>query len=169
MTTLAVSASGLMLSLSLGLLVLNGCDDKQSPQELFIETTDKPFNEVIEDLEFAITERNYRIVNTLQIGKAIRERGHERFPDNSVILFCNLTIARAMLMEDPDYLNHCPSRIGIRASGESVMISAHLFPESGYNRELDELIRKSNTHMVEIVNFGARAWLEVDDPGMEFE
>lgn len=169
MTSHIVHGTGLVLLQCLILVSLSGCRQLSNDPELYTTTTDKSFHEVVEDLQFAITERNYRVVNTLQIGKAIRERGFADFPRNAVILYCNLTFAQAMLEEEPDYLNHCPARISVRENGATVLISAHLFPESGYNNALDEIIRKSNTHIREIVDFGARKWLDISDTSEELE
>jgi len=147
---------------------LSSCDQQTHlAGTIYTETTDKNFSEVIEDLEFAITERNYRIVNTLEIGKAIQERGYSDFPQNTVILFCNLSFARSMLKIEPEYLNHCPVRISVRETRGKVLIGGHLFPESGYNQALDEIIRFANSDIVEIVNYASREWLEINEEPAE--
>ncbi|NIR94830.1 MAG: DUF302 domain-containing protein, partial [Gammaproteobacteria bacterium] len=64
--------------------------------------------EVLEDAEFAISERNMRITDRLHIGRAIRDRGYEDFPDYEIILFCSLTYARRMLELEPEFINFCP-------------------------------------------------------------
>ncbi len=56
--------------------------------------TDKSFDDVILELDFAITERNFRITGRNTIGKGLRERGYADFPDVEVIHFCNLEYAR---------------------------------------------------------------------------
>ncbi len=152
----------ILLLLAAMAVLISGCDRlPQSPSgTLHSKTTDKAFAEVLEDLEFAITERNYRIVNTLEIGKAIRERGVEDFPDNSIILFCNLSLARSMLELEPDYLDRCPMRISIRQTPDHVLIHGHLFPETGYNQALDQILRKGNSDIVEIIDYASREWFE---------
>ncbi|MDX1519926.1 MAG: DUF302 domain-containing protein [Gammaproteobacteria bacterium] len=145
------------------LFLLSACDEPSPPTgHTYTTGTDKEFPVVIEDLEFAITERNYRIVNTLEIGKAIRERGASGFPENTVILFCNLSIAQSMLEQAPEYLDHCPARISVRQTDSDVLISGHLFPESGYNQALDQTVRTTNTHIIEIINYASRKWPAVD-------
>ncbi len=154
------------LLLCLGLTVLAACDtsvDTGSTAEFRSLLIDKPFAEVIEDLEFAITERNYRVVNTLEIGEAIQARGHENFPDSSVILFCNLDFARQMLEIEPDYLNHCPARISVRQTPQGVLTSGHLFPKTGYNAALDKLISTTNTDISDIIDYASRSWLTPEE------
>lgn len=122
--------------------------------------TTKPFQQVLEDLEFAVSERNFRITNTLNIGKGIQLRGYEDFPENSVVLFCNLKLAKRMLELDPLYLNHCPYRVNLREINNQVIITAMLLPDTGVNAELDQLIRGINDKLIQIVEFGAETWQE---------
>ncbi|NIQ11060.1 MAG: DUF302 domain-containing protein, partial [Gammaproteobacteria bacterium] len=49
-----------------------------------------------------------RITDRLHIGRAIRDRGYEDFPDYEIILFCSLTYARRMLELEPEFINFCP-------------------------------------------------------------
>ena len=49
--------------------------------EYYKKTTIKLLSDIVDDAEFAITERNFRIVNRLHIGKAIRDRGYPDYPD----------------------------------------------------------------------------------------
>lgn len=154
----------LLILLALFLPTLFSCNKQPDiADSIYTARTDKNFSDVVEDVEFAITERNYRIVNTLKIGKAIQERGYSEFPQNTVILFCNLSFARSMLEIEPDYLNHCPARISVRETRDNVLIGGHLFPESGYNQALDEIIRNTNSDIVEIVNYASREWFELNE------
>ena len=56
------------------------------PSMALIETfeTNKSFEDVIFELDFAITERNYRITGRNTIGKGLRDRGYNDFPDVEV-------------------------------------------------------------------------------------
>lgn len=145
-------------------LITAACDRTEIlQQDTYRIDTDKPFYEVVEDLEFAITERNYRIVNTLEIGKAIKERGNPDFPANTVVLFCNLSFAGSMLALEPEYLYHCPIKISARQSDGKVLIVGQLFPETGYNSELDQVTNKINTHVIEIIEYAAKDWFDAAD------
>ena len=78
-------------------ILLCGCANEN--EQIYEKKSKKTFANVVQDAEFAITENNFRITNRLHIGKAIKERGNIDFPQNEVILFCNLTIAEKMLMK----------------------------------------------------------------------
>lgn len=120
--------------------------------------TEKPLAQVLGDTEFAITERNFRITGRLHIGKGIRERGNKDFPDYEVILFCNLSYAERMLELEPEYVNYCPGRISFRESGDTIIISAPLLPESRDNSQLNLLVKKINSLIREIIDFSVQEW-----------
>ena len=125
---------------------------------LYQAQTNKPLARVMEDAEFAITERNFRITGRLHIGQGIRERGNSDFPDYEVIMFCNLSYAERMLDMDPEYVNYCPGRITFRDKTGTIIISATLLPETGDNVQLDLLVKKINLLIREIVDFSIQEW-----------
>jgi hypothetical protein len=53
--------------------------------------TGKPYDEVLAELEVAISENNFRITGDSRVGKVIRERGTLNFPEYDTLQFCNLT------------------------------------------------------------------------------
>lgn len=126
-------------------------------------TSAKTAVQILEDAEFAITERNFRINNTLHIGKAIRERGQGGFPDYEVILFCNLSHAMKMLELAPDYITYCPQRLIIRDTGEHRVITAVLLPQKSSNPPLNSVTAEINNLMREIVQYSATEWPELDE------
>jgi hypothetical protein len=96
----------------------------------FIErTTVKSVLVILEDAEFAITERNFRINSRLHVGKAIREGGgKDSFADSEVILFCNLEYVTLMLELAPELIKYCPQRLVIYDTGRKRVITASLIP-----------------------------------------
>ena len=56
--------------------------------ELYKTSTKKNYDDTVQDIEFAITESNFRIVNRINIGESIQERKNNKFPKNEIILFC---------------------------------------------------------------------------------
>ena len=118
----------------------------------------EPVREVVEDLEFAITERNFRVTGRMHVGRGIRERGLAEFPDYEVILFCNLGFARQMLELDPSYINYCPGRVTVRRDRDRTVISAPLLPEPDANRPLAEVTRRINSYIRDIVDYGTEQW-----------
>jgi len=141
------------------------CDTTQPlpVQQVYERTTQKPVAEVAEDVEFAISERNFRVTSQLHVGRGIRERDKIEFPDYEVILFCNLGLARQMLERDPGYINYCPGRITVRRGGDATHIATLLLPEhAGQDAVLAELVRETNTHLRAIVDFGTEHWASRD-------
>ena len=126
---------------------------------MYERVTQKPVAEVVEDVEFAITERNFRITSQLHVGRGIRERDKINFPDYEVILFCNLGIARQMLELDPGFINYCPGRITVRRGGEATHIAAPLLPRpTGPNAALAALVDQINAQLRVIVDYGTEHW-----------
>lgn len=142
-------------------LLLAGACDRNS-REFIVVTSDKPVLHILEDAEFAITERNFRINNRLHIGKAIRERGSTGFPDHEVILFCNLGYAKRMLELSPEFIRYCPQRLSVYDAGDKRVITASLYPENTSNPELNNVTEEVNAEVTEIVSFAATDWPELE-------
>lgn len=126
---------------------------------LYSVDSNKSFTDAAEDAAFAISERNFRITNTLRIGNAIRERGTQSYLDYDVILFCNIQYAEYMIDEDPSYVNYCPGQITISEVSENqVIISAPLVPLHDSNDELNQIVQEINRLVIESVDFAAETW-----------
>lgn len=148
-------------------LLQSGCStevgDHTDQASYYQLTTEKAFEEVLDDTIFAITERNFRITGHLHIGKGIRERKNPGFPDYEVLLYCNLVYAKTMLELDPDMITSCPGRITVRQDNEKVIITAPLLPVEMKNQELKSHMQKMNVLIREIVDYAADDWLFVYD------
>lgn len=139
------------------------CATAQTPdtERIYQRTTPKPVPEVVEDVEFAISERNFRITSQLHVGRGIRERDKIEFPDYEVILFCNLGYARQMLELDPGFINHCPGRITVRGGADATYIATPLLPEPpGQDATLTALVQKINAQLRAIVDYGTEHWAD---------
>ncbi|MBI2992666.1 MAG: DUF302 domain-containing protein [Gammaproteobacteria bacterium] len=157
--TIANRRSGLPLhALLLFFCLAPGAGQATELQALYDRPTMKPLPDVLDDLEFAITERNFRITGRLSIGKAIREREGAGFPDYEVILFCNVGLARDMLKLEPTYVVFCPAKVAVRESGSELIITAPLLPEDTHREELNALAARINTLLRQIVDYGAETW-----------
>ena len=141
------------LAIILMLFLLSACDRQESA--LYEKQTNKQFEDVLQDIEFIITEKNFRITNRLHIGDAIQERGAEDFPRNEVILFCNLTLAEDMLLLEPRYINYCPYKISISEVGGKITLSTLLLPENTGNENLDVIAEKINKILLIMIEYGA--------------
>ena len=141
-------------------LAVTGCEKKIAD---YVEMkSEKPVRHILEDAEFAITERNFRINVRLHIGKAIRERGATGFPDNEVILFCNLGYAKRMLELAPDFVRYCPQRISVYDKGDERIIYASLYPENSPDSKLNKVTKEVNAEIRDIVEFAATDWPELE-------
>lgn len=116
-------------------------------------TTDKPYQDVVDELDFAITERNFRLTGRNVIGKAIRKRGYPDFPDVEVIHFCNLENAREVLSIDPEYVAQMPCRVMVNTSGDQTVINMILLPEHNGDERIDRFARRLNQDLRDIVDF----------------
>ena len=135
------------------LITLVACTNESN--QLFEKSTKKLFIDVIQDTEFAITENNFRITNRLHIGDAIQERGNTEFPQNEVILFCNLTLAEKMLIIEPRYINYCPYKITVTDSGEHINVGTRLLPTKTGNSKMDEFSKNINNILRSMVEYAA--------------
>lgn len=138
--------------LAFGLIGLSGIAvaEHEALQRYSI-TVEKPFDEVIEDIEFAIAEYNYRITGRNNIGSAIAKREEIDFPQATAIHFCNLEYARRFLEIAPDSLMQMPCLIGVREQGDKVIVEARLLPED--DPRLKDLNIEVNGILKAIVDF----------------
>jgi len=115
--------------------------------------TDKAFADVLQELDFAITERNFRITGRNTIGKGLRDRGYADFPDVEVIHFCSLEYAREVLLLDPGYVALMPCRITVHEAGGQTVVSLVLLPERHPNPEVTAFAKRMNGILREILAF----------------
>ena len=127
--------------------------DRPSTALIVRGTTDKPFDDVILELDFAITERNFRITGRNTIGKGLRERGYEDFPDVEVIHFCNLEYAREVLLIDPGYVAQMPCRVTVHAEAARTVVSLILLPEDHPDPRVNAFAARMNGVLREILAF----------------
>jgi uncharacterized protein (DUF302 family) len=76
--------------------------------------TGKLYDEVLVELEVAISENNFRITEHSRVGKVIRERGTLNFPEYDTLQFCNLTEVKTLLLMSPAAIRHMPCAMQCR-------------------------------------------------------
>ncbi len=114
----------------------------------------KPFEDVIMDLEFAISQFNYRLTGRNRVGSAIASMENRPYPKSTVLHFCNIQAAKEIIEINPLFLLHMPCRITVREQGTaSVIIDARLVPEN--DPAMHEVALRVNKMMRDIVIFGA--------------
>ena len=116
-------------------------------------STEKPFQDVVFELEFAITERNYRITGRNTLGKALRERGYTGYPDAEVIHFCSVERARIVLDLDPDYLAQMPCRITVHVEDNRTVVHGILLPTDHPDSRVVEFANETNALIQDILDF----------------
>ena len=134
-------------------MFLSACSNESN--QIHEKESDKSFADIIQDAEFIITENNFRIMNRLHIGDAIQKRGSNDFPNNEVILFCNLTIAEEMLKIEPRYINYCPYKITVTEFNNKHLVGTHLLPLTNRNGEMNEFAKKINQTLRSMVEYSA--------------
>ena len=135
------------------LTILFACSNNNS--EIHKKISTKNFDDIIQDVEFAITENNFRVVNRLNIGESIQERKEKKFPKNEIILFCNLSLAEEMLILEPDYINFCPYKITINEQNNETFIATRLMPINTGSTKLNNFALKMNNILVKMVEYAA--------------
>ena len=141
-------------------LVSGACQSKQSAAvPVYQKTSDKKLEGILDDLSFALTEHNLRIVNKLHIGKAVQLRGNNKFPDYEVILYCSISFAEDVLGAEPELINACPGKITVRSEGNKYIISAPLWPENTANAKVNTLTAQMNQTIRDVVDFSTEHWL----------
>lgn len=116
-------------------------------------TVDKAFAEVIFELNFAITEHNFRITGRNTIGAGLRERGYDDFPDVEVIHFCSLELAREVLLLDPGFVAQMPCRITVHEAQGKTVISLITLPLDHADERVNAFARRLNATLEEIVAY----------------
>ena len=145
------------LSLALLLALLPACAQHRpaEPERWYQAATGKPYDDVLAELDLAITEHNFRITGHNHIGSVIRQRDGIRFPDYDTFQFCNLTLARQMLEISPAAVAHMPCNIAVRTENGQTVITTRLLPTDGPDAKLNAFFQNVNAKLKKIVDFAA--------------
>ena len=115
--------------------------------------TVKAFADVVFELNFAITEQNFRITGRNTIGAGLRERGYENFSDVEVIHFCSLELAREVLLLDPGFVAQMPCRITVHENDTETVISVIMLPTDHVDERINAFARRMNATLKAIGQF----------------
>lgn len=138
-------------------LFVASCADQEAADSIYYyqAETRKPYDEVLAELEIAITEQNFRITGHSRVGKVIRKRENIDFPEYDTIQFCNLTHAKKMLEISPHSVRHMPCNIVTYTHGKSIIIKTRLLPTDTDNAQLNQFSAEINAKLKQIVDFAA--------------
>ncbi len=117
--------------------------------------THKAYDDVLAELEIAITEQNFRITGHNRIGKVIRQREDISFPEYDTIQYCNLTQAKKLLLLSPHAIRHMPCNVVTYTYAGKVIIKSRLLPTNTNNSALNQFSTAMNNKVKEIINFAA--------------
>lgn len=150
-----LAAAGLLLwVLGLGLPANAAPADVSQERDLVVRyTVDKPFDDVVFELNFAITDHNFRITGRNSIGAGLRDRGYKDFPDVEVIHFCSLELAREVLLLDPGFVAHMPCRVTVHVEKGRTVVSLIKLPLDSPDPRVNDFARRMNATLTEIVEF----------------
>lgn len=144
------------------LFLIASCASPSAPPHVHSERVDfyqietaKPYDEVLAELEIAIGEHNFRITGHSRVGKVIRERGAENFPDYDTVQFCNLTLAKTVLEITPHAIQYMPCNVVTYQLNGKTIIRTHLLPEHSDNAALNQFASEMNQQLKQIVDFAA--------------
>lgn len=140
------------------LLLVAGCASQQLSTtskviHYYQAETQKPYDDVLAELEIAIAEHNFRITGHSRVGKVIRDRGTKNFPDYDTLQFCNLTHAKTLLLMSPHAISYMPCNIVIYQFNDKTIVKTHLLPIDTNNKDLNEFSEKMNKTLKEVVDF----------------
>lgn len=117
--------------------------------------TMKPYEDVLAELEIAITEQNFRITGHSRVGKVIRERENTSFPEYDTIQYCNLTHAKKLLQLSPHAIRYMPCNVVTYTYAGKVIIKSRLLPTNTTNSALNKFSAMMNNKVQQIINFAA--------------
>ena len=154
MTLLSIKKH-LLLFLITSLITLNGCTQKTKGEfvPFYQAETNKPYDDVLAELEIAISEHNFRITGHSRVGKVIRDRGTTGFPEYDTVQFCNLTHAKTLLLMSPHAVRFMPCNVVTYQYNGKTIVRTHLMPTNSNNPELNAFAKKMNIMLQDIVDF----------------
>jgi len=115
--------------------------------------TQKPYDDVLAELEIAIAEHNFRITGHSRVGKVIRDRGTKDFPNYDTLQFCNLSHAKTLLLMSPHAVSYMPCNIVIYDFEGKTIVKTHLLATDTDNKALNRFSEKMNKMLKHIVDF----------------
>lgn len=124
---------------------------KQPQSRRYLAASDRPYEDVLADTRFAITEHNFRITGGNHIGSAIQQRIDRPFPQSDIIHFCNLEFARQFIEAAADFVRHMPCKVVVYQHHGRVVVETELLDET--DPRVREPAQRVNTILRAIVDY----------------
>lgn len=122
---------------------------------IYQKETDKPYDDVLSELQIAISENNFRVLGHSRVGKVIRDRDNIDFPDYDTIQFCNLSYAKSILLISPHAIRYMPCNAIIYKYQDKTVVMVHLLPDKTADNEFNKFANFINKQLKQIVDFAA--------------
>ncbi len=138
------------------LIFIASCASQQPKGEMvfyYLQQTQKSYDDVLAELEIAISEHNFRITGHNRVGKVIRDRGTKNFPEYDTLQFCNLSHAKTLLLISPHAVSYMPCNIVMYEFDGKTIVKTHLLPVNTDNNDLNKFSKKMNKILRQIVDF----------------
>lgn len=132
------------------ILLLAACSG-QAADPVIEERTDKPLADVLFDLEFAASERNFVITGRTFMGEALKDRGVDDAGNATVVQMCELGLVAELLAADPGLIRYMPCRVAAYKEEGQVVVTTLLIPEDSGNAAADDAAARLNAAMREII------------------
>lgn len=140
----------LLLFIGLFLLLFSVNAEEQNTRR-YQKEIERSYEDVLDDVKFAISEKNFRITGGNRIGGALAERHDEAFPLSDIIHFCNLEYARRFIRLVPDYLRHMPCKVVVYENDGKITVETELLPED--DSEVGKVAQEVNQILKFIVDY----------------
>ncbi len=125
---------------------------RQDAARLYQKSSPYSYEDTLLNLEVAIAEYNYRIINRAHIGQTLRDRGEENYPLSIIVSFCNITYAKEMMTINADLINDMPCVITVREELKKVVVSTKLMSDNTKNKRQNDFAGKINANLKAIVD-----------------
>ena len=149
MTTIRLLKLPILCAMLIAAIV--GCS-KNDASHIYQQYSDYSYEDTLLNLDLAISEHNYRIIQRSHIGQAIRDRGDKDFPLSTLTNFCNITYAKQMIEINSDLINEMPCTIAVRQEvNKGIIVSTRLMNEQTKNQKQNEFSKKINNNLKSII------------------
>lgn len=147
----AITKSALLVAA----ILLAGCTlwSVDNDSQYYSGTTNKPYADVLTELQIAIAEHNFRITAHSRVGKIISGRIGRDFGNYDTHQFCNLTYARTLLVLDPHAIIYMPCNIVTYQIDGKTTVKTRLMPSQTSNHKINKFASKMNAIIKGIVDF----------------
>lgn len=120
-SSIAISVIFLLIGLSCAAGDAYALEDAGFEEMAYMVKVKKKFDTVVSDLNDAIIDHNFKVINVSNIKKGLGSRD-VRFGEYTVVEFCNLTLAETVLKRDLRFGLLMPCRVSVYEDKDEIVI-----------------------------------------------